>query len=52
MKHPGDGNESPDSEEERDLDDEDERKEYESFKAYIDKHKSNVDKKVDAHAKK
>ena len=40
LKHPGDDDDDELSEEERNYDDEEEQKEEESFKLYIDKHKT------------
>ena len=39
------------SEEERDFEEEEERKEYDSFKAYIDKHAEQTDSKITAQKK-
>ena len=39
------------SEEERDFEEEEEKREYDSFKAYIDKHKEQTDTKVKAQKK-
>ena len=49
LKHPGDADEGPESEEERDFDDEEEQREAESFQSYIDKHKQQTNEKAVKH---